>query len=203
MKNRPEENDRPKHSRGIGMVPENAPSHVEGDNFAHLLLGKDLRKLKGAGKAVQAVRDQASFDALFKLLFHHERPLVMRAADAVEKISASHRHYLEPHKKQLLDLLKSADHKELKWHIAQMAARIELTNTERDEVWHTLTYWVRNPNESKIVRVNALQTLFELATKHPSLKDDFDHSLSAIAHEPVPSLQARIKKIRKLQATHA
>ncbi|HEY5749847.1 MAG TPA: hypothetical protein VIU12_27460 [Chryseolinea sp.] len=156
--------------RNLDFVPVMAlaytPSSGEEDNFAHLLLGKDLRKLKGADKAVQAVHDQASFDALFKLLFHHERPLVMRAADAVEKISVSHSHYLEPHKKQLLGLLKSADHKELKWHIAQMVARIALTDAEKDDVWHMLTYWVRSPTESKIVRVNALQACL---TSHESI----------------------------------
>jgi len=202
MKNSVKENEPTESRREFVESQANHPSGG-GDNFAHLLLGKDLRRLKGADKAVHAVHDQASFDALFRLLFHHERPLVMRAADAVEKISASNRHYLEPHKKQLLDLLKSADHKELKWHIAQMVARIALTDTERDHVWHTLTYWVRNPNESKIVRVNALQTLFELAAKHPSLREDFDRSLSAIAHEPIPSLQARIKKIRQVQTNQA
>lgn len=31
------------------------------------------------------------------------------------------------------------------------------------------------------------------------MKGDFDLSLSTIAHEPIPSLKARIKKIRRLQ----
>lgn len=181
------------------MALTNKTSSHKEDDYAHLLLGRDLRRLKGTDKVVQAVHDQASFDALFKLLFHHERPLVMRAADAVEKVTVLHSDYLEPHKKQLLALLKSADHKELKWHIAQLVARITLTNAERDDVWHTLTYWVRNPNESKIVRVNALQTLFDLSAKHPGMKEDFDRSLSAIAHDPAPSLQARIKRIARLR----
>lgn len=166
-------------------------------NFAHLLLGKDLRKLGNTHKAVAAVCDQHSFDQLFALLFHHERPLVMRAADAVEKITISNKHYLLPHKNQLLSILRSADHKELKWHVAQLLPRIPLSVEEAREVWFMLKHWCLNPNESRIVRVNALQGMFDLSLILPELKDDFVHTLRKIEHETVPSLQARMRKLKK------
>jgi hypothetical protein len=169
--------------------------NVYDTNFAHLLLGKDLRKLKNNKKVLEAVRDQKSFDKLFGLIFHHERPLVMRAADAVEKITLKHTEYLAPHKDQLLRALKSSDHKELKWHIAQLMPRITLTPPELEDVWHSLTYWARNPNESKIVRVNALQGLFDIAINFPHLKNEFKQTTHEVSHEPIPSLQARIKKL--------
>jgi hypothetical protein len=164
-------------------------------NFAHLLLGKDLRKLRSSREVIEAVQDQESFDDLFALVFHHERPLVMRAADTVEKITRKHPEYLYPHKTQLLSVLKSAEYKELKWHIAQLIPRIHLTREELNEVWHTLTYWSRNPNESKIVRVNSLQGLFDLSQKSPDLKDDFEKTLHSLEHEHIPSIQARIRKL--------
>jgi hypothetical protein len=170
-------------------------NNVNHTNFAHLLLGKDLRKLKNNKKVLAAVYDQESFDELFGLIFHHERPLVMRAADAVEKITLKHTEYLAPHKEQLLRTLKSADHKELKWHIAQLVPRITLTPLELEDVWHSLTYWVRNPNESKIVRVNALQGLFDIATKFPHLKNEFEQTMREVSREPIPSMQARIRKL--------
>ena len=166
-------------------------------DFAPLLLGKDLRSIARSDEVARSVEDQESFDELFNLLLHHERLLVMRAADAIEKITIDDRKFLDPHRSQLLSLLKSAIHKELKWHIAALVTRVTLTPDELREVWGVLTYWTQNPNESKIVRVNSLQGLYDLSREHPCLKEAFDHTLQVVEHEPIPSLQAKIRKLRK------
>jgi hypothetical protein len=166
-------------------------------NFAPLLLGRDLRSIARSNEVVRSVVDQESFDELFNLLLHHERLLVMRAADAIEKITLTNKYFLTRHKDQLLLLLKSAIHKELKWHIALLIPRLRLTVDELKEVWAILSYWALNPNESKIARVNSLQGLFELSQLYPDLKDSFQHTLLALEHEQIPSLQARIKRLKK------
>lgn len=169
---------------------------MDKETFTHLLLGKDLRTTRQNGLVVQSVHDQQTFDELFGLVFHHERPLVMRAVDAVEKLTSKHPEFLRPHKSQLLSVLKSADHKELKWHVAQLVPRIDLTAEELNDVWHTLAYWVLNKNESKIVRVNALQGLFDLSKGNAGLKEEFQNIMLAMEHEMIPSIQARMKKIK-------
>jgi hypothetical protein len=122
----------------------------------------------------------------------------MRAADAIEKITIHHPEFLVPHKSQLLALLKGAMDKELKWHIAQLTVRVLLTPEEQEEVWKILRYWVQNPNESKIVRVNSLQGLYDMTIQYPSMNEHLLQIIETIEHEPIPSLQARIRKIRKL-----
>lgn len=166
-------------------------------DFARLLLGKDLRSITKSNDIVQSVDDQESFDELFALLLHHERTLVMRAADAIEKITLTHKEFLDPHRGQLLSLLKSAMNKELKWHIAQLITRIRLNQDVLRDVWSTLTYWAQNPNESKIVRVNSLQGLFELSDQFPDLKKNFELTMQILEREPIPSIQARVKKLKK------
>jgi peptidyl-tRNA hydrolase len=166
-------------------------------DFAPLLLGGGLRSIARSSDVVRVIDDQADFDALFTLLLHHERLLVMRAADAIEKVTLARPAFLSVHKQQLMSLLKSALHKELKWHIALLIARIDLNADELKEVWDVLSYWLHNPNESKIVRVNSLQGLYELSKKHSELKGSFEQIVQAIRHEPVPSLQARIRMLRK------
>ncbi|MEX2232274.1 MAG: hypothetical protein WD824_08945 [Cyclobacteriaceae bacterium] len=168
-------------------------------DFAPLLLGRDLRSIARSNEVVRFVDDQETFDQLFNLLLHHERLLVMRAADALEKVTLKHQAFLEPHKNQLLSLLKSAFHKELKWHIALLVTRVTLTSDELREVWDMLTYWAKNPNESKIVRVNSLQGLFELYRKYPHLEDSFTHTLQVLEHDQIPSIQMRIKKLRQVK----
>jgi hypothetical protein len=168
-------------------------------DFTVLLLGKDLRSIARTNEVVRAVVNQESFDELFNLLLHHERLLVMRAADGIEKVTIHHPEFLAPHKKQLLSLLHSSIHKELKWHMALLVSRVSLTDDELKEVWGILSYWVRNPNESKIVRVNSLQGMYEMTEKYTALKPLFDEIVRDVEHEPIPSLQARIKKLRKAQ----
>lgn len=169
---------------------------MDRESLTRLLLGEDLRTIRQNGVVVNAIHDQRTFDELFSLVFHHERPLVMRAVDAVEKVTAKHPGLLRLHKSQLLELLNSADHKELKWHVAQLIPRLDLTLAELKNVWHRLAYWALNKTESKIVRVNALQGLFELSKVNPELKDDFEKIISAVDHEMIPSIQARIRKLK-------
>lgn len=168
-------------------------------NFAPLLLGKDLRSISRSNEVVRSVTDQEDFDELFNLLLHHERLLVMRAADAIEKITLTNRNFLAPHKKQLLTLLRSTIHLELKWHLALLVSRLDLSVEECREVWGILSYWALNPNESKIVRVHALQGLFELSRQFPDFADSFQHTLQMLEHVQIPSLQARIKRLRKVR----
>jgi hypothetical protein len=167
-------------------------------SFSNLLMDKDLRAVKQNSIDVTSVNDQRSFDELFALVFHHERHLVMRTVDAVEKVTLKHPEFLKPHKAQLMIVLKSADHKELKWHIAQLIPRVELSKSELADVRHILCYWTLNKNESKIVRVNALQGLFDLSRSHPEVKEDLVKAISSMEHELIPSIQARIKKLKKL-----
>ena len=168
------------------------------NDFRPLLLGKDLRSIARVNALVKEVRDQEAFDDLFKLLLHHERLLVMRAADAVEKVTVRRPEFLLPHKHQLFALLKGAIHKELKWHLALIITRVPLSPEELEDVWTDLNYWLQNANESKIVRVNALQGLFDLSRRYPGMGRRFKEALSQVHHERIPSIQARVRKLEKL-----
>src|SRR5690606_31946964 len=138
-------------------------------------------------EVVRLVNSQENFDELFNFLLHHERLLVMRSADAIEKITSSKPEWLAPHKKQLLAVLRGSVHKELKWHLALLIARIPLTQNEFVEVWDVLSYWARNPHESRIVRANALQGLFDMSRKAPDRRDKLAHLLDQLQHESIPS----------------
>ena len=126
---------------------------MDKESLIGVLLGKDLRTIRQNGVVVNSIHDQQSFDELFSLVFHHDRPLVMRAIDAVEKVTSKRPEFLIAHKFQLLEILNSADHKELKWHIAQLIPRVNVTAAELKDVWNKFACWALNKSESKIVRV--------------------------------------------------
>lgn len=167
------------------------------NDFNDLLKGGDLRSIGKANEAVKNVSSQDSFDALFDGLHHNDRRIVMRTADAIEKMTRSKPEFLNKHKNELLKLCADAKEIELKWHLAQLVPRIRLTPSETGEIWQLLRQWIVDRHESRIVRTNSLQALFDLQKTHVELKNDFFHIIEAIREENIPSLNARIKQIEK------
>jgi hypothetical protein len=168
-------------------------------NLENLLKGGDLRSIGKSNKVVSLIDSQRSFDDLFQLLFSEDRKVVMRVADAIEKITISHSNYLQPHKREIMRLCDKAENKELKWHLALLVSRLSLSPKELEEIWQILLAWATNKVESKIVRVNSLQALFNLLTLNKELEHHFSSTLSKIEKENIPSLNARIKKLKYIR----
>ena len=161
------------------------------------LSGGDLRSIGNANAIVKQVRSQHQFDQLFEGLFHSDRLIVMRAADAIEKISQQVPGYLLPHKRSLLGFLRVAADKELKWHIALLVPRLNLTTSELRTTLTTLTCWARDITESRIVRVNSIQGLFDLLKRWPGQRKGLERTLAQLERGTVPSIKARIRKLKK------
>lgn len=168
-------------------------------DFKTVLSGKDLRTLGNSRKVIDSIRGRGDFEKLFKLMFASERPVAMRASDAVEKITKDHPEYLTGHYPELMELAKHTSNKEMKWHLAQLVTRLDHRSGEFERVWRQLTYWVRNPNESKIVRVNALQGLFDMCSRSKSraIKRSFLRTLMQVERQREPSLLARARVLRQ------
>lgn len=163
------------------------------------LKGGDLRSIGKANDVVRMVVTQDDFDELFIGLSNPDRRVVMRTADAIEKITHDKNFgFLQNHKKELLDYLQKAKDKELKWHLALITSRLILTQKEIENTWDLLKKWAKDDKESKIVRVNSIQGLFNLLKNNQELSKDFSLIVEEIKEENVPSLNARIRKLKKL-----
>ncbi len=167
------------------------------NTFMKKLSGGDLRSIGRADAIAKEVQSQHQFDELFEALFHYDRLIVMRAADAVDKITLNKSGYLQSQKKSLLRLLKDAKDKELKWHLALLVSRLKLTKSELGKAWEILSNWALDSKESRIVRVNSIQALFDLSKQAPELMEDFELTITQIEREEVPSIKARIRKLKK------
>jgi hypothetical protein len=163
-----------------------------------LLRGGDLRSIGQANQVVSLINCQAEFDVLFRLLSYTDRKVVMRAADAVEKISLTHKDWLQRHKKKVIALGQSVSDKELKWHLAQLLPRLQLNHAEIEICRQLLTDWALNKKESRIVRVFAVQALYDLAQQDKSLAIDLQQIMTVIQQEDIPSLNARIRKLQSI-----
>jgi len=166
------------------------------DNLIKYLKGGDLRSIAKANEVISLIKTQANFDKLFQYFYSKDRLIVMRTADAVEKITLQSPEYLKEHKKDIIKLIKSAIDKELKWHLALIAARLDLTIDELGIIWNKLTQWAKDKKESRIVRVNSIQALFDLTKRNRELKRDFDLTIQEIEADNIPSINARLRKLK-------
>lgn len=164
-------------------------------DIANQLSGSDLRSIGKVNALVNSIKTHQQFDNLFKNMLSHERSIARRSADAVEKLTRQNRGWLRKHKTVLIDLIHNTRNKELKWHLVQLISRLELTDKEFYMLWDKLAYWLMNCNESRIVRVNSLQALFDLSRSNPTLDQALGNVVNSIRHENIPSLNARIKKL--------
>lgn len=160
------------------------------------LEGGDLRSKGKVESLIPLIKDQKDFDILFGQLYSIKRIVVMRAADAMEKLTIGNPGYLGSHKNELLTFLGSAKNKELKWHLASLVSRLSLTRDELEIVFAKLRKWARDPLESKIVRVNSLQAIFELIHQDQGLEKEFNSLVKELEKEGVPSINSRIRKIK-------
>ena len=160
-----------------------------------LLIGGDLRSIGQANVIVQLVHDQKTFDALFQFIYNKDRLIVMRAADAIEKITRIQPNFLTNYTKAVIELSSISKDKELKWHLAQIASRLILNKEEQQILFSILKKWVKNQTESKIVRVNSLQTLFEMSKNNNLIRLEFDEIIKELKKENAASINARIKKL--------
>jgi hypothetical protein len=165
-------------------------------DFEKILSGGDLRSIGKSNSVILKIQTQNDFDELFQCLFHEDRLVVMRAADTIEKITINNTQYLAKHKDAIIKLCNVAMDKELKWHLALLIPRLNLDAKEFDKAWNTLTKWAKDKTNSRIVRVNSIQGLFEMKKQKGELEKDFSLTLTELGKENIPSINARIRQLK-------
>jgi len=158
------------------------------------LAGGDRRSI---GRASEVVADVLDDPALFEVVFHGmlgDDPVVrMRAADAVEKITARHPEYLQPYKTKLIQQVSKIEQQEVRWHVAQMIPRLELSGEERKVVVEILLGYLHD--ESKIVKTFSMQALADLAERDASLRSQVIPLLEEITKTGSPAMKSRGRKL--------
>lgn len=171
--------------------------HTALEDILKYLKGGDLRSVGSVADLLPRISCQADFDQLFSLLHWDNRLIVMRAVDAIEKITVGHPAYLEGHAKELMQFLITAKNKEFKWHLVTLISRISLSRKDLERAWGVIRLWALNPLESKIVRVNAIQALYDVSKRNKDLKKELDDLMPLLQKEGIPSINSRIRKLYK------
>lgn len=160
------------------------------------LLGGDLRSISQVNEVVGMVNTKEKFDELFAFLYEKDRLLRMRAIDAIEKISINSPDFLVGHGSEIVNFcnLERLD-KEFKWHLALLLPRVSLKDDTNAAI-SALEKWALDIKESKIVRVNSIQALYEFVKNDQFSQEEFKKIIEKIEDEKIPSINARLKKIK-------
>lgn len=159
-----------------------------------MLEGGDRRSIGRANEAVVRVLETPSLiDVLFKGMAGDDPLLAMRCADAAEKASAARPDLLQPHKRALLGPLARSEQKEIRWHVAPMLARLELTAAERKRAVDILLGYTND--RSSIVKTLAMQALVDLALRDASLRAEVLRHVGELVVTGTPAMKARGRKL--------
>jgi hypothetical protein len=163
-------------------------------NVHEALAGGDRRSIGRATEVVAAVlAEPALLPALAEGLDHPDPLVRMRCADALEKVTARRWSALRPYKERLLSLLARSDQQEVRWHLAQMVPRLELSREEQHVAVAQL--WRYLDDRSRIVRTCALQALADLAMREAALRPRVVALVEECIRSGSPAMQSRGRKL--------
>jgi hypothetical protein len=158
------------------------------------LSGGDRRSIGRSNQiAAQAAKDPKHFAQLIAALWHADPVIRMRAADAAEKASARRPALLPPYKKELLGLLVEATQPELRWHLAQIIPRLDLSPQELQRAASALRTYLAD--RSSIVRTFAMQALADLAEQDETLRPEIVDLVRRACKTGSPAMRARARKL--------
>jgi hypothetical protein len=162
--------------------------------IAQMLSGGDRRSIGRVNDVVgAALKKPALVSAIVQALTHEDVVVRMRAGDALEKL---HRHIPEHVSKFQRQLLKLAEHvteQELRWHLAQILAKLSLPQAERVRFEKILDVYASD--KSAIVRVSALQALADLAEQNAALRIKALNRVRAALRSGTPAEKARARRL--------
>jgi HEAT repeat protein len=158
------------------------------------LTGGDRRSI---GNVAGVIHDVSKRPALFEVLFDGlavDDPLIrMRAADAIEKISADQPALLRPFKKEIIRRAGESRQQEVRWHMAQIIVRPAWTTREKDQVVEILFDYL--DDNSKIVVTFALQALSDFAAQDKKLQPRVVEVLKELTATGSPAIKNRGRKL--------
>jgi len=133
------------------------------------LSGGDRRSIGKADRVVEQVLKTPALLGDVVRGFSHDDPVIrMRSADVAEKVSAVHPEWLQRHKEAVLSAANTVQEKEMRWHMAQMLPRLELSPGEKRRAVALLLRYL--DDSSQIVKTCSMQALFDMSQTDARLR---------------------------------
>lgn len=164
-----------------------------------LLSGGDRRSIGKSNALVAKLEKQPELlPELLQEMWNADPVIAMRAADTLEKVTRKKSQALQRFKKELLGLAEETQQQELRWHLAAMLPRLQLSSAERQRAIQTLTQYLGD--KSSIVKTFALQGMFDFSVQHSELEQQVEELLTVAVSRGTAAMRARARKLLRQMA---
>lgn len=164
------------------------------NSIIDMLAEGDLRTVGMVSEITKFVAEKPElFSEVIQAMVHADPGIRMRASDAVEKITRTKPEYLQPHKEFLLNDVMEQKQQEVRWHVAQILPRLDLTPQEVSLAADKLFSFL--DDSSKIVQTNSLQALVDLAWEDDLLFGKVKAVVERLAEAGSPAVSNRAEKL--------
>ena len=161
------------------------------------LTGGTRTSVGSAEEVIQKfVKNKAGLSVIYDLFLDEDPVVAMRASYVAMKVAEQKPDSVEPFAKDLLKNLHLYTQQEVRWHIPQLLAHLNLTLAQRRKAYEVLMEWSET-DKSKIVGYYSLQTAANIAETDDKLLQDFIPRLKKANKLGAKSIQNRCKKIAK------
>ena len=163
-------------------------------NILRALKGGDRRSIANSDAVARKIsRDPKLFAQAVDTMLSPAPLLRMRAADAIEKATREHPELLQPFKSKILRQVAAIEQQEVRWHVALMLPRLQLTPTEVDLAVSILLDYLAD--KSSIERTCAMQGLADLALQHRRLSRRVIALLEPLTADGSAAMRSRGRKL--------
>jgi hypothetical protein len=161
------------------------------------LTGGTRTSVGSADEVIQKLlKNTAGLSVIYDLFLDEDPVVAMRASYVAMKVAEQKPNSVEPFAKDLLKNLNLYTQQEVRWHIPQLLAHLNLTLAQRRKAYEVLMEWSET-DKSKIVGYYSLQTAANFAETDEKLLQDFIPRLKKANKLGAKSIQNRCKKIAK------
>jgi hypothetical protein len=154
-----------------------------------LALGNRLSVGRACEVATLVRQQPRKISQLIECLWDEDAGIANRAADALEKATYTHPEILQPWKEALLGLMAEATENKLRWNLALIAPRLELTIPETERAAAYLRAWL--DDRSSIVKTCSMQGLAGLTQHNAALLPEVLDLLRILTRSGTPAMRAR------------
>ena len=161
------------------------------------LTGGTRTSVGSADEVIQKLlKNTVGLSVIYDLFLDEDPVVAMRASYVAMKVAEQKPDSVEPFAKDLLKNLNLYTQQEVRWHIPQLLAHLNLTLAQRRKAYEVLMEWSET-DKSKIVGYYSLQTAANFAETDDKILQDFIPRLKKANKLGAKSIQNRCKKIAK------
>jgi hypothetical protein len=131
--------------------------------------------------------------SLVECLWDEDLWVSMRAAHAVELLSRKRASLFDAYSASLLGLLAGTTQQKVRWHLAVVVPRLQLTDADCRRVAEILQSYLQD--KSSIVKTCAMQGLADLTDRYASLRATVIDLIRELTRTGTPAMRARGRKL--------